>query len=93
MKIGRLWIHILPKGSKVQFESRVFSIRHGQPSDAMSLDEADAFLAQSKPETGTVFDWIKSEYPNGQAFVYPEPTRSMHFNRVHWGYASESPEA
>lgn len=50
------------------------------------------------------FNWIKANYPDskeiifspaggqqvykGKNFMYPEPTRSMHFNHVHWGYAN-----
>ncbi|HWK92622.1 MAG TPA: hypothetical protein VNR17_10230 [Luteimicrobium sp.] len=50
-----------------------------------------------------VFEWIKQRFPNskeiihsqegfnqvykGKPFLYPEPTRSMHFNHTHWGYA------
>lgn len=48
------------------------------------------------------FNWIKANFPDskeiiyspangaqvykGRNFMYPEPTRSMHFNHVHWGY-------
>lgn len=49
------------------------------------------------------FQWIKQHFPNskeiihsqeginqvykGRPFLYPEPTRSEHFNHTHWGYA------
>ena len=48
-----------------------------------------------------IFNWIKKHFPNsteiiyspagagqvykGRPYLYPEPTRSMHFNHVHWG--------
>ncbi|MFC8731566.1 hypothetical protein ACFT5B_03815 [Luteimicrobium sp. NPDC057192] len=51
-----------------------------------------------------VFEWIKSRFPNskeiihsqegfnqvykGRNFLYPEPTRSAHFNHTHWGFAN-----
>jgi len=49
-----------------------------------------------------VFEWVKSHFPNskeiihsqeglnqvykGRPFLYPEPTRSAHFNHTHWGF-------
>ncbi|MFF2621249.1 tape measure protein [Oerskovia jenensis] len=51
-----------------------------------------------------IFNWIKANYPNskeiiyspagagqvykGKNFLYPEPTKSMHYNHVHWGMAN-----
>ena len=54
------------------------------------------------PPRMDVFNWIKANYPNskelifspagarqlynGAPHVYGEPTKSMHYNHVHWGY-------
>lgn len=49
-----------------------------------------------------VFEWVKQHFPNskeiihsqeglnqvykGRPFLYPEPTKSMHYNHMHWGF-------